>query len=403
MNKIILMALAAALVSSCSKEEEAPEPYRGPTEQFNIFTSVLGGRSTGNTRAVIAGTAMPNESVIGVQVTQNIGGEAAYTGIQSPNTEENDKRYTDGQNIYFKGGGSTWASFDPSATTTAKGLYIGSEKGTVYAYYPYAQTVTGIGAAATVPVTILNEADIVPGEAAANTACYATGETDYLYYKPAADRATVSSTSRATATLTMAHAMASVSFRMYVSKDAPALTTKLNGDDKYYLMGYTIQNKTGKKALRAVNTSDFYTMKIADGTIAAASGQEETGGTIKRTINPSTSTTGYALTRSTQDGGTASDSEKNGLIWFSNLVLPVTSITAGDIEVVFSIRKGSKTEGNDAVNYAVPLAVTDTSGKWEAGNNYQYTVKLNAFLQLGITDVTVTDWVNVVGGDMVIQ
>lgn len=403
MNKIIFMALAAALVSSCSKEEETPEPYSGPTEQFNIFTSVLGGRATGNTRAVIAGTAMPAESAIGVQVTQNSGEEAAYTGIQSPNSEENDKRYINGQNIYFKGGGSVWGSFAPS-TSNAKGLYIGSEVGTVYAYYPYAQTVTGVGEVATVPVTMLNKADIVPGEVTEGKAYYATGETDYLYYAPTADgRATVSSTSKATATLTMAHAMASVSFRMYVSKDAPALTAEANGDENYYLMGYTIQNKTDKTVLRAVSGENYYEMKIADGTIAAKSSQTDTGGTIERTINPETSPTGYALTRSTENGGTASETEKNKLIWFSNLILPVSSIAEGDIEVVFSIRKGSKTNGNDAVNYAVPLVVTETSGKWEAGKNYQYTVKLNAFLQLGITDVTVTDWVDVVGGDMVIQ
>ena len=409
MKKILLMALAAAFITACSENEPMPEVNNGPSEQFNILTSVVGSRATETPDGVIKGQSMPAGSVIGVQVTQGSGESvAAYAGMQ-PTASGAAEHYENGTNIYFKEGSGTWASYDPTSSTTAKKLYIGSEVGTVYAYYPYTTTVTNLGESATVPATVLTTGDIAPGTPTGGTAYYTAGEVDYLYYKPASDRATVSSTSKATATLTMHHAMASVSFRMYVSKNAPTIDKGSKGDENYYLMGYTIQNAQNKSVFKAASEQSGYTMNIATGAITATA-----GGALARTINKDvTPTSGYALTRSTEESGTASDSELSGLPWFSNLVIPLDKITQGDIEVAFSIRKGSSTTDNNPISYVVPLTVKESTGDsgankdgsdmWLAGNNYQYTVKVNAFDELNITDVTVTKWVDVVGGDMEIQ
>ena len=420
MNKIIFMALAAALVSSCSKEEEKALDINGPKEQLNILTRIQ------NTRAVVEGTTLPKGSVIGVHVTEpDSENEKVYVGQKFTGDATNLTILENGENVNFTFGESNWDCKTSDGNGAAK-LMIGATTGTIYAFYPRTTTtaITGIGKKATIPVTIENEGKIIVPENQNEKKNFTTEkENDWLYYKPSesatrvdgATRATVSSTTTATATLTMAHAMARVSFRMYVSKDAP--TVGESGDEKYYLMGYTIKNKQGKTLLCAHNKQestsraadiDYIKMNIATGAITTEEGAK--GGTIARTIfQTDEESAGYALTRFTGDAGT-SGNDTGTLLQFSNLVVPIASISqetkpgiSDDLEVVFSIRKGEASNGSNVANYTVPLAVTETSTAWEAGKNYIYTVKLSAFLGLSIEQVTVEDWVDVVGGDMVIQ
>lgn len=385
MKKIFVMALAVAAVTACSKDEPTPQ-VEGEKQQLNIITSI-------GTRAVVAGTTMPQGSAIGVHVTQDTP-EAAYTGMNYVAGGEN---LQTGQNVRFDNtaNASVWVS--QTAGGQAARLMIGAKEGTIYGYYPYTATVTGVGADATIPATVLTTGNIDLSTAAAASKNYDAGEVDYLYYKPAGDRATVSSATTVTALLTMEHAMASVSFRMYVSSEAPVVN---DGDANYYLMGYTIKNKQGKSLFVAPTANT--TMKIADGTIATTA----TGGEITRTLN---NATGYTLTRAT--GANATEQEKNGLVWFGNLTLPITSIAhqtvnglevSDDIEIVFSIKKGSN---GTPENYVVPLVVNQANGsdKWEAGKNYQYTIKVNAFEALSIEGVTVAAWNDVIGGDITID
>ena len=392
MKRIIAIAMAVAAVTACNKNETAPG-VEGQKQQLNILTSVS------TSRAVVAGTALPQNSAIGVHVTQGSGPATAYAG---ENYVAGGSNLEYGQNVRFDNASNASEWVSQEAGGTAKYLMIGAEEGTVYGYYPYAATVTGVGADATIPAAVLASGNIDLTSAIAASKNYDATETDYLYYKPAAARATVKSTASTTAPLTLAHAMASVSFRMYVSKDAPVVNA---GDDKYYLMGYTIKNKSGKTLFCADNTN--VTMKIADGTLSIPN----TGGEITRTLN---SSTGYALTRVA--AANANDSEKDNMVWFGNLTFPIATIAhstvngvevSDDIEIVFSIKKGST---GTAANYVVPLVVKTgnsdanlDSDKWLAGKNYQYTIKVNAFLALGIEQVTVTDWVDVVGGDITIE
>ena len=51
---------------------------------------------------------------------------------------------------------------------------------------------------------------------------------------------------------------------------------------------------------------------------------------------------------------------------------------------------------------SLPFAITDNSSSWDAGKNYTYTIKFTGN-SLSIETVTVTDWVEVVGGDMEIE
>ena len=392
MKRIIAIAMAVAAVTACSKNEPAPG-VEGQKQQLNILTSVS------TSRAVVAGTTMPQGSAIGVHVTQGSGPATAYVG---ENYVSGGSNLEYGQNVRFDNTADANVWVSQEAGGTAKYLMIGAEEGTVYGYYPYAATVTGAGADATIPAAVLVSGNIDLTAAAAASKNYNADEVDYLYYKPAAARATVKSTSSTTAPLSMAHAMASVSFRMYVSKDAPVVN---NGDANYYLMSYTIKNKQSKTLFCADNTS--VTMKIADGTLSIPN----TGGEITRTLN---SSNGYVLPRVA--GADATPSEKNDLVWFGNLTFPIAAIAhsqvngvdvSDDIEIVFSIKKGLS--GTPA-NYVVPLVVKTGNGdanldsdKWLAGKNYQYTIKVNAFLALGIEQVTVTDWVDVVGGDITIE
>lgn len=395
MKRIIAIAMAVAAVTACNKNETAPG-VEGQKQQLNILTSVS------TSRAVVAGNTLPQGSAIGVHVTQGTAPVTAYVGENYPDAAG--ENLQSGQNVRFDNtsNANEWVSEESGGSV--KRLMIGAEEGTVYGYYPYADAVTGVGADATIPVKALLSGNIDLSSAIAASKNYAAAEVDYLYYKPdASGRKTVKSTSTTTAPLSMAHAMASVSFRMYVSGDAPIVN---NGDANYYLMGYTIKNKTDKTLFVATDDNSS-TMKIADGTIITT----KTGGEIKRTLN---NDSGYELHR--VSGPEANTSEKNDLRWFGNLTFPIAAIAhstvnsveiSNDIEIVFSIKKGSS---GTPENYVVPLVVDLSNGdanlhsdKWLAGNNYQYTIRLNAFLALGIEQVSVAPWVDVLGGDMTIE
>lgn len=394
MKRIIAIAMAVAAVTACNKNETAPG-VEGQKQQLNILTSVS------TSRAVVAGTTLPQGSAIGVHVTQGSAPVTAYVGENYPDAAG--ENLQSGQNVRFDNtsNANEWVSEESGGSV--KRLMIGAEEGTVYGYYPYADAVTGVGADATIPVNALLSGNIDLSSAIAASKNYAAAEVDYLYYKPdASGRKTVKSTSTTTAPLSMAHAMASVSFRMYVSSEAPIVN---NGDANYYLMGYTIKNKTSKTLFVATDDNSS-TMKIADGTITTGS-----GGEISRTLN---APNGYALTRVA--AAEADGTEKGNMVWFGNLTFPIAAIghstvngveVSDDIEIVFSIKKGSS---GTPENYVVPLVVDLSNGdanlhsdKWLAGNNYQYTIRLNAFLALGIEQVSVAPWADVLGGDMTIE
>jgi hypothetical protein len=115
------------------------------------------------------------------------------------------------------------------------------------------------------------------------------------------------------------------------------------------------------------------------------------------------------MVRSTANDETNNKTAADASFRVSNLLFPLDNITADannksqNIEVVFSIQRmnADGTEAIAPVGYALPFDVSTVTA-WEAGKNYTYTVKFTGN-SLSIETVTVTDWVEVVGGDMEIE
>lgn len=415
MKKIFVLALAATAVVACSKSEngEGAEPIPSQAQQLKVLTSI-----NTQTRTAVDGAALPQGSVIGVHVvtgTPETSDEAVFNPTKM--TGELDNYYTDGSNVRFENatGVNNWTSTDENGDTKLL-LFSGSETARVYGYYPYNAALTGVGAAATVPVSILPEGTIKVGAAAPETvnpddpdalAATAANEIDYMFDATADPDNKVGAQTTTTAKLTLKHALSRVSFRMYTAHDAKQA---VSGDDqthsKYKFVGYVIKNKSGKSGLKAkVDETTGATMKISDGTIDGT----VAGGEISRTIE------GYVMERAKesaddQDAADAEAADKSFRV--SNLMFPHETLTAtadgkktADIEVVFMIAKvkADGTQEGDPVGYALPFAVeTDKSDSWLAGKNYTYTVKFTGNA-LSIETVTVTEWEEVAGGNMEIE
>lgn len=196
----------------------------------------------------------------------------------------------------------------------------------------------------------------------------ASGEVDYMY----ADQSTSVKASykngdtnkTGKVTLTMKHALAMVSFRVYADhtyKNTGAFTKLV------------LANKSGGTTI--LNNGASPTMKIKDGTITA--GSSPVAVTYTRDI------ANYTLSKAAADTDQARTTAKNNAKKASILVLPESTADKSTVEATLTI---------DAQDYKVALPGSDS--KWEAGKNYLYTVKLSGS-ELVISSVTVTQWTTV--------
>ena len=357
--------------------------------QLKVQTSV-------QTRSAVDGTVLPKGSAIGVVVTTTDGSSFFTPSVTSGSGSADGGYYPDGRNVRFcnETGVNTWTSTTVDGKTRLL-LFSNGERGKVYGYYPWTADgdIEGTGSSATVPVGILREGTIdVHGMGGSDKAATAEGEKDYMYSSRNDEVGTATTT---TARLVMEHVLARVSFRMYVSAAAQAA---VDGDEgSYYeFTGYTLRNRNGSDDLVARFDGNTR-MKVSTGEITGAL----SGGEYVRRIE------GYRLERSKgntpdDDNSVASASPRVG-----HLCFPLASIahdggkTTG-LEVVFEVRRmrGGGTVASGPAAYALPLAVeVGKSDKWEAGKHYLYTVKFTGS-SLSIESVTVTDWNEVVGGDM---
>lgn len=411
MKQLFVLALAAAAIVGCSKNENGGNDSAvdlSQAQQLKVLTSV-----SNTTRTAVDGTTLPVGSAIGVMVT-NENGDADFTPTATGNGNADGGYYTNGRNIRFanEAGENTWASVTTDGKTKLL-LFAGEEKGQIFGYYPYTEdaNVLGIGNATTIPVKILNSGNIIVSEdegqgkldgVDSKFAATAEEEIDFMYNTK---NDVVGAKTTTTAKLEMQHALSRVSFRVYTSAEAQ---DAVQGDaaSYYQLVGYTIKNKSNGQTEGELHAQFNYTadvdatrMNIQTGEITGTIA----GGEIARTIE------GYKMVKST-----ANDDENNKIAAdasyrVSNLLFPLDNITADgnnkseNIEVVFSIRrmKNGGTSDVEPVGYALPFDVS-TVTKWEAGKNYTYTVKFTGN-SLSIETVTVTDWVEVVGGDMEIE
>lgn len=413
MKKLFVFALAAVAIVGCSKSEngEGAESIPSQAQQLKVLTSI----ST-QTRTAVDGVVLPKGSDIGVHVVDATNESSVFVpSKKSDHSGFVGNYYSDGQNVRFENatGENTWTSTDTDGKTKLL-LFSDNEAARVYGYYPYTETVTNVGANATVPVTIQNEGTITVGsendpstgsdnnaDAFDDKLAYtAPEEIDYMYDATKDPNNKVGAQSTTVAKLTLAHALSRVSFRMYTAHDAKS---NVSGDNatEYRFAGYVIKNISNQSELKAkVNQTNGATMKISNGDIEGA----EVGGEISRTI------VGYKMVRSTVNDDANNKVAADNSCRVSNLMFPHETLSSEDgkttkIEVVFMIVPVDQ-DGQDVgtpTGYALPFAVkTGESDSWEAGKNYTYTVKFTGNA-LSIETVTVTDWVEVLGGDMEIE
>lgn len=296
------------------------------------------------TRGVVDGTAFADGATVAVYATGD-----DYTSDKSNNYA-----------VYTYGSG--WSNSD-----TGNKIYLTNKAATIYAYYPTDTKYDNTGL--TIPVTLLEtSAEIVATDNATDGTpiAAATGEVDCMY-ATSVSNVTNKSNQTTPVSLTMNHALSMVSFRVYKAAD-------YEGTGKLTKIVMKDINGSGTTLSKGTNPK----MNITTGAITEGNAQDAT---YTRTIKD-----GYTL-ESTAAGA--------GARRFSIMVLPIsTSIGNDKIQATFTI---------DGAEYTVKLtAPTANSGAWLAGKNHLYTVKLSGS-ELSISTITVTQWVDVVGGSLDIK
>lgn len=199
----------------------------------------------------------------------------------------------------------------------------------------------------------------------------ASGEVDYMYADQGSTGVKASYKNGDTnktgkVTLTMKHALAMVSFRVYADH-----TYKNTGAFSKLVLA----NKSGDTKNVLNNGGTTPAMKIKDGTITVSS--SPTAVTYTRDI------ANYTLSKAAADTDQARTTAKNNAKKASILVLPESTADKSTVEATLTI---------DNQDYKV--ALPGSGSKWEAGKNYLYTVKLSGS-ELVISSVTVTQWTTV--------
>lgn len=392
------LALPCCLLalSGCSEEANVETVDNTPVElQVNPVVATL-------TRSAIG-----NSGSSGSAATDALKKIAVYAQSTTTNTHANSNNYA----LY---------SYSSGWTSGTDKIYLSSEDATIYAYHPayqpgsngeYKDTGTalkastddvtdastigisvypgGEGTEADYTITAVNNADKKFTSSwgkndAANTVKIASapGEVDYMWATPVeADNGKGNSAKGNGKNLTMNHALAMLSFRIY--NDGT-----YNNEGK--LTKITLKNSVGTTLTKGSTP----TMKIKDGTVSPGSAAAVTytrvikdGGSDFYQIITTGSTASASVATMVND---ARDASKK----FSILVMPEAAASSkNDVQAVFAI---------DGVDYTVPLTKNSTTIQWQQGNDYLYSVKLSG-TELSISDVTVANWQNATGGDLVIQ
>lgn len=395
-NLICLAAFSGMLLTTGCSENETPEPVDNTPVELQVSPQVT------LTRSVIDGGS---QTGTGATIMQNI---AVYAQSTTTNTAAKNNNYA----IYTLSSGS-WTN----SSATDK-ILLSSEDAKVYAYYPayqpgtnneYATTAAlklsgDADATSTIPITVYEggagtaaDYTITPRDNAektwqtsswANNAtpanvkliAAAPGEVDYMWATSdptEVDNGRGSGAKGLTATLTMNHALALVSFRIY-------------NDGSYQHEGkltkIKLENVSGSTILsKAAN----HTMKITDGTIANGTATAATYTRLVSDYTLITVATPASATAATSAADAAAASKK-----LSMLVLPASSVSADQVKATFTI---------DGADYDVKLTAPTGAQSWDQGKNYLYTVKLSG-QSLSIGTVTVTDWTEEkVTGDLEIK
>lgn len=371
-----LMALPALLLAVGCSESILPEGQDTGVAELQVSPQVVLTRG-----AIDAGS---DASAVG----NALGSIAVYANSTTTN------KTTNNYGLYTYSS-SAWGS------ATDK-IYLSAEEATIYAHYPAYQP--GSNGKFQSGSTVLKASDssgeytesstisisVFPGSTRSDNAkidfqstdnsdsqtstkdkiLAASGEVDYMY----ADQSTAVKASykngdtnkTGKVTLTMKHALAMVSFRVYADhtyKNTGAFTKLV------------LANKSGDTKNVLNNGGTTPAMKIKDGTITL--GSSPAAVTYTRDI------ANYTLPKAAADTDQARATAKNNAKKASILVLPENTANKSTVEATLTI---------DNQDYKVALPGSNSA--WKAGENYLYTVKLSGS-ELVISSVTVTEWTTV--------
>ena len=371
-----LLALPAMLLAVGCGESALPE--EGPDEEERVELQVS--PQVALTRSAIQGTDATTDGAA-------MGSIAVYASNATTNNATNN------YGLYAYSGGS-WSN-----SGTDK-IYLSAEEANIYAHYPAYKPGTGGALATTGTALKVNGSGQVTANSTVNISVFpgtesaaidastdnsgsstalltASGEVDYMYADqtstPKASYKKGVSAKDGKVTLSMKHALAMVSFRVYADhtyKNTGALTKLV------------LKNVNSATILNNGGTNP--TMKISDGTI--------TPGSSPAAVTYTRGISNYTLQKASADTDAARTTAQNASKKVSILVLPESTQDKTNVEVTLKI---------DGQDYAVSLG-NATTNAWKAGENYLYTVKLSG-KELSITNVTVAQWSAKTGGDLNIQ
>lgn len=372
-----LMALPALLLAVGCSESILPEGQDTGVAELQVSPQVVLTRG-----AIDAGS---DASAVG----KALGSIAVYANSTTTN------KTTNNYGLY------TYSSSAWGNSSATDKIYLSAEEATIYAHYPayqpgsngeFQSSGTALKAtnssgeyteSSTISISVFpgksgdpnakidfNSTDNSESNSSGSAKILAaSGEVDYMY----ADQSTAVKASykkddtnkTGKVTLTMKHALAMVSFRVYADhtyKNTGAFTKLV------------LANKSGGTTI--LNNGASPTMKIKDGTITV--GSSPTAVTYTRDI------ANYMLSKATADTDQARATAKNSARKASILVLPESTVDKSTVEATLTID-----------NQEYKVALPSSSSAWEAGKNYLYTVKLSGS-ELVISSVTVTEWATVV-------
>lgn len=425
MKNLISMATIATLlvVAGCSETETDLPSVKG--EKEGTALRVTTGVKT-NTKAIVEGKAILYDDAEYATVAKGVGlallnvaGDALYEA-------ENADIYTDGMNVWFQGdaAGEKWKAISDLGASfgeaTEKPYFLTENVAQVYAWYPCSSSATAVfeGTAADdlkVPVSLVTDDQTIDAKDINNATLMwdatlnenaggwvsntdnakkmiaAAAEVDYLWFNPYEGRYvnngrgtgeptginTDATNPGPAITISMEHALAMISFRVYNDGtfegdgELKKIVLKNVGEGKILLTG------AGAK------------MKLADGTI---SGFTDNGNTITRTV--SNYTLPKQILTGTEDANSfIEDLEINPNISgktvakkVSVLVCPIAAIQNGELVAELTV-------GTNTYQAKIP------AGVWTAGTNTVYTVRASR-KTLEVTTVTVTEWYEEDGGDI---
>ena len=348
MKKFYAIMASVALMSAftaCSSDDEMP------SQMANVNGTELTVQTVGvagvNTKSGITANAFSNGEKLGVYIYR--GSDAA--AIDAGNRKYNDATSTGlkpTENVPYQQGIGTDGGWG-----AAQKIILSNVKGTVYAYYPYAASNTDDTRLA-IPISVATDQGNGQTDGKKDYEI-ATDQYqyDYMWATPVPNK----SNADPSASLTMNHALAMISFK-FVQTDDPTVAYPGVGD----VTKIELKNKSGKSAIK---TGDA-TMSIKDGSLNLTSAVATSSIVLQPTENPLINEAAAAkLPRL--------------------LLYPNSAVAGDDAEVTLTI------DGN---NYTLPIP--ELTGGWTRGNNYLYTITLKGS-GLEISNVTITQWVNQTG------